>query len=295
MPINCLLWRDFSEHSAVAVLNDSKLINGVIITNSNWGSQYLWMFALQDRQFKTCMALYSLNSQALTYKDDPIYAPYPVMRYLSVDKIWIWNESYKELLARDGIEAETEVLPPILWFLPTKNKTGESGSIRICVFDVTPKSKEWILYNLGIPESYYSTENIKRFLTDIIYAIGKVQTVIDSDVKIILKGKRETHKSDDEEYHRYIRTLLSDNDNIVNTDSDANLFSLIESCDLSVVVPFSSAAYISSYLKKPAIFYDPTGSIVDNDAKEPLIEFINGRDCLADAMLSIIKQNILTH
>jgi polysaccharide biosynthesis PFTS motif protein len=62
-----------------------------------------------------------------------------------------------------------------------------------------------------------------------------------------------------------------------------------------VVVPFSSAAYISSYLKKPAIFYDPTGSIVDNDAKEPLIEFINGRDCLADAMLSIIKQNILTH
>jgi polysaccharide biosynthesis PFTS motif protein len=247
------------------------------------------MFGLPERRFKSYMGLYSLNSHPLVFKDDPIDVPYPASQYLFVDKIWIWHESYKQLLLKDGIMTETEVKDPILWYLPEHNERVENNDFRICIFDITPRSKKFLLDVTGNSDSYYSMENIKKFYDDILYAIKYAQDISEKAIKVLVKRKREGHFGDDEEYNRYLDKLNNEQENLIFIDYDFNLYSLIERCALSISIPFASPAYLANYMKKPALYYDPTDSILFNHPNEPMIQFVSDRDQLAESILSLIR------
>jgi len=266
-PIACLLWRDYAEYSLINHLNKKKLIENVIITNSNWLQQFLWMSNLPNRSFKVYMALYSLNSYPYRFKGKAKPAQHPGIRHLRVDCIYTWNNIDRDLLIRDGITSDIRVVRPILWYMPQltkKFKDKEMNKFNICIFDISPRKVD-LLLNRDVSDLYISAQNMKLFITDILTTVNEVQTTLGVDIDVVLKHKRLLlNKFHDTEYFEYIDRVVQDYGNMRVISPDTNLFQIISSSDLIVVFPYTSPAYIAESLGVEAIFYDPTDEL-DHD------------------------------
>ncbi len=281
-PIACLLWRDFGLHAAAESLNQRGLIEKNIFTNTNWLQQFLWMTDLLKRRFSTEMIMYSLNSSGLIFKEDPVPANHPSIRHLRADLIYIWNESYKEVLKNEGIFCDTAIVSPVLWYLPPANYSKQRAYVRrVCVFDISPSSKQ-ALRNRGLLGHYYNTKTMKSFLDDLIVVCGEVSLELGCRVEIVLKHKRIPTPTHDSEYFKYVDDLKNNHDLNLAAE-DANMYELILESDAVVVVPYSSPAYIANYLDIPAFFYDPTGDIHPAELNSG-IQFCSGKEQLRDVL-----------
>ena len=286
-PIACLLWRDFAEHAVATAMNNNKLIEANIITNTNWLQQFLWMSDLSNRHFETYMALYSLNSSTLKFKDAPVAAAHPGIRHLRADLIWIWDAFYEEVLKQEGIFCKTEVVAPILWYLPNETIPRRNSEIRrICVFDVSPMSRE-ALVSRGMLGSYYSTQTMKSYLDDILTAVCETKKKFECEIEVVLKHKRIRTLAHDDIYFNYVDELCASNGHLRLVDEDINLFTLIAQSDLVIVIPYSSPGYIANYLKIPTIFYDPTNEILKTNEIPSPIRFASGIEDLVNELKKI--------
>jgi len=264
-PIACLLWRDYSEHSIASTLNSKSHIEAIIVTNSNWAQQFLWMNNLPERSYKIYLGLYSVNSSPLTYKNDNLTASHPSLRHLKVDKIWTWNDSYQFVLQQEGIFCETETVGPVIWRPTTggKNFFKTINGLNISIFDVTPQNHVQ-LNKSGILKSYYSFENAKLFLDDILVSLFEMQSLFSCKVEVLLKHKRTRSGIYCQDYFKYIDSLANEaKNNLKIIKEDSNLFNLINQSSLVIVMPFSSPACIADYLNIPSLYYDPTGDLIE--------------------------------
>ena len=279
-PIMCLLWRDFAAHAAVTAMNNKKLIKASIITNSNWLEQSLWMSDLPNRNYKSHMALYSLNSSAMQFKESPQTSNHPGIRHLRVDLIWIWDEFYAKILRLEGVFCKTKVVGPILWYLPEQNTQNlKSELFRICVFDVSPMNKEFLL-SRGMLGNFYSTQTMTDYLSDVLAAVDGVRQQKDYLIEITLKHKRKPSPMHDASYFEFVKNRCEADNRIRLAREDANLYSLISESDLVIAVPYSSPGYVAKCLDIPSLFYDPTNEIlVSNEIVSPII-FASGRENL---------------
>jgi len=283
-PIHSVLWRDFAEHAAAAALNRAGSIEAVVITNTNWLQQLLWMNALEQRRFKCHMALYSLNSHAIVYRSDPVDHAYPGIRQLKVDEVWVWNEPYRARLAADGVTVQSVVVEPILWYLPeTPRIETPADGITLCVFDVQPKTTEASRAN-GSLVNYYNTDTAIRFIDDILRARDRVAWQTAVDIRIVLKHKRPATWQHDPRYFEHIETLRTTASGFEVAPSDSNVYALISDSDLVIAPPYSSPAYVAAHVGVPAIFYDATAEVLPTHAPHPLIRFMDGYSALELAM-----------
>lgn len=290
-PIACLLWRDFAVSAVATAMNQKQLIEANVITNTNWLQQFLWMSDLSNRHFKTYMALYSLNSSALIFKDDPVAAVHPGIRHLRADLIWIWDASYEQVLKRDGVLCKTQVVDPILWYLPKDIPARRNSEFRrLCVFDVSPMTREALL-SRGMLGNYYNTETMKSYLADILAAVDEVKRQLGREIEIVLKHKRTPTPSHDGSYFSYVNELCESNDHLRLVGEDANLFTLIAESDLVVVIPYSSPGYVANHLGVPALFYDPTDKILTTNEIISPIKFVAGRKDLIKEMAQMMARN----
>ena len=292
-PITCLLWRDFAVHAMVIALNNKKLIKANIITNSNWLEQFLWMTDLSNRHFKTYMVLYSQNTSSMIFKDDPVKAVYPGIKNLRVDLIFIWDAFYEEVLKQQGVFIKTRVVTPVLWYLPIiKTAQKNTKLLKICVFDVSPMSKDYLL-DQGMTGSYYNTENMLSYMNDILVVVDNLKKQLKCEIEVILKHKRAPKKAaQDVSYFSHVKELCESNTNLRLVGENTNLFTLIADCELVIVVPFSSPVYVANYLNIPALFYDPTNKIlVSNEIVSPII-FVSGRENLTIEIANILERKV---
>lgn len=287
-PIACILWRDFADHAVMVAMNDKKLIEANIITNSIWLEQYLWMTDLSNRNFQTYMALYSVNFTSLKFKNDPVIADHPGIKHLRVDLIWIWDTYFEKVLKQDGVFCKTQISPPILWYLPEEyGVRSKSKLLRICIFDVSPMTKERML-GLGMTGSYYSPQTVRSFLDDIMAAADKIKCRLNCEIEIVLKHKRKPSPMHDVSYFNYVNELSRSNQQLQIVAEDVNVFTLIAESDLAVVIPFSSPGYIAKYLNVPAIFYDSTSEILVENENNCPIPFAAGKEQLIYEMTKVV-------
>ena len=292
MPIASLLWRDFAFHAAAMALNRENLIHANIITTTNFGEQYLWMNDLPDRKFQTFMALYSTNITPIVYKEDRLEVFHPILRHLRVDVMWIWEASFKNVLNRIGIICKTQVAEPVLWYLPdVQYSKAKSDSFRICVFDVAPMNKE-ALSNRGLRGNYWSTDTMKSFLDDVLFVTKEVGRINGIKLDVILKHKRVPSPQHDHTYFEYVSKLCRENAGLQLAEEDANLFALINSCDLVVAIPYASPAYIANYLGIPSVFYDPTNEVLPTNEKLPLVNFSGSKENFIEILNSVILEKL---
>ena len=287
-PIVCLLWRDFADHAAVKAMNNKKLIKASIITNSNWRQQFLWMSDLPNRNYKTYLALYSLNFISHQFKEAPHSPNHPSIRHLRVDLIWIWEEGYEKILRLEGVFCKTQVVGPILWYLPEQNTHNlKSELLKICVFDISPMNKEFLL-SYGMLGSYYSTQTTTDYLSDVLAAVDEVRQQKDYEIEITLKHKRKPSTEHDASYFDFVKNICESDDRIRLAREDANLYSLISVSDLVIVIPYSSPGYVAKCLDIQSLFYDPTNEILMSNEKLSPIRFASGRENLTIEIANIL-------
>ena len=126
-PVLCVLGRDYADHGLAVVLNDRALIENIVITNSNYARQPLWMTDLPGRRYRLHVAWYSMSgSNPLVYKDDPVVGVFPLAPFLRADEFWFWTQGQAAFYARLGVAGMMHVVGPILWHLP------ESATARPC-------------------------------------------------------------------------------------------------------------------------------------------------------------------
>lgn len=281
-PVLCLLWRDFALHEVAHTLDRRGLIADNMITNTNWLQQFLWMTDLPTDGFSTSLILYSLNSSGLVFKDDPTPNRHPGIRHLRADLIYIWDKDYERILREEQVFCKTEAVGPILWYLPPQlPDVPKRERLRVCIFDVSPFSKDTMQKN-GLSGHFYSSGVMTQFLEHIIATINEVAAPFPM-LEIILKHKRIPSPSHDSTYFDHVKLLCDTNDNLHLAPEDSNLYSLILESDIVVVIPYSSPAYVARHLNIPAVFYDPTGDILPAEFNSG-IKFCSGRERLRDEL-----------
>jgi len=288
-PLIATLGHDFAYHAVASRMNCRGHIEAVVITNSNYPSQPLWMSNLPGSTYYSHMVWYSQNAMPLVYQEDGIEADMPSFRYIRVSNIWVWTRSFGAYLKKLGVLAKIHFVGPILWYLPNKEASFKSDSeIRISVFDVTPVTpaaeRKYILFY-----NYYRTENVTQFINGIVKVCGILQKKTSKKVRIILKHKREHHPIHDPQYISLIQRLR-DEGVLELADPAVDMFSMLQASDLAIVMPYSSPAYVARHVNTPAIYYDPVGELKPRYEEDPLIEFAQGENALMKSVQNMCSE-----
>lgn len=285
-PLVVLLARDAAFHTLIHALNRAELIESVIITNSHYHVQPLWMRALPGRKFTTHMVWYSQNSVPFTYRFDGVRSYLPNHRHIEVDNIWVWTTGFGNYLREQGAAGEIQVVGPILWHLSQPESDAKTHSGAIVVFDVTPFNQEFI-ERFGLPYNYYQARNVQTFIKDIIAARGHITAQTGKVVPICIKHKRSFSPQHDRGYLDFIKD--ADRNGVIEVaPTQTNLYSLISGAKVVVVMPYSSPAYVAAELGVPAIYFDPSGELVPTHEQRPGITFVAGREALQRTLTEVL-------
>jgi polysaccharide biosynthesis PFTS motif protein len=292
-PINLLLAHDYACLPLIRLLDSQQRIAAVVLTNSVYSIQPLWCRG--GRNFATHLVWYSQNTIPVVYADDGIASDLPHYRHLATDASWLWTEEYADYLRRLGVSSRYHVVGPILWHLPEANgscvarRTGRDPEpIRFAVFDVTPISDETAL-RIGIIRNYYSPERMMRFLGDVVDVAHDLEVAARRSVTILLKHKRGFGPTHARIYIDFVERLCSENPRLRIVHYQTSLYDILRDSDVSIVIPYSSPAYVSSHLGKPSIFFDPGAELRPTFLPAPGVSFASGRqELLAQVTSSVM-------
>ncbi|MDP3086737.1 MAG: polysaccharide biosynthesis PFTS motif protein [Methylotenera sp.] len=279
-PISILLARDIAYVPMVSWLDKKSLIESIVVTTSAFMSQPLWMKGLYGQRFKLHMVWYSQNFMPKVYVGEQIRSSLPSARHMRVDVHWVWTEGFKTYLGSLGQKSQVNVVGPILWYLPDKTIEASSECLKIAVFDITPLPDE--AQPFGAIKNYYSVATIQKFITDIVDACKHIEEISGKQILILLKHKRKPkvgHHSS--QYLKFIESIENNNPNFKLIDNQVNLFGLLEKCEISISVPYTSTAYIAAKLEKHAIYYDPFSELIPMYEINKFVHFASGQSELA--------------
>lgn len=286
-PMLVLLGRDLAYINAVMELDRSQQIEAILVTNSTYASQPLWMRSPDRRHFRVQMIWYSQNTQPFAYKHDKLVSDMPNYRHIVVDEHWVWTHGYQNYLRRLGIAVPIHVVGPVLWYLPnTPAPPVQSCALQIAIFDVTPVRAE-VANQIGIIGNYYSTKNILQFIQDIIAAIETGEKRFGVSIHLLLKHKRGFGKTHDQVYADFIEKACS-RKRLQVVPFQTNIFCLVADSLLTIVTPWSSPAYVASFMSSPSVFYDPTGEIEPTYEPAEGLSFCSGLENLTSLVSSHI-------
>lgn len=273
--VNVLISRDLAVVPIVRLMDSKKLIDAILVTTSAFASQSLWMKGLMNQQFKLHMIWYSQNFIPKTYIGEKTNSNLPAARHMRVDVHWVWTEGFKSYLRELKQTSQIKVVGPLLWYLPEKKLYFGDSCIKVAVFDITPVPDERTVF--GAAKNYYSVSTIEKFMLDIISICDDITTSTGKNVLVLLKHKRmPIIGRHDSTYLKFLERLISVKTNFKMIDHRTNLFDLLEECDLSISVPYTSTAYVAASIKKPGIYYDPFAELVPRYEVNEFISFASG-------------------
>lgn len=280
-PLMCLLARDMAMHAVATDLNRRGALQAVVLTNSLFQAQPLWMRALPGRRFLTHMAWYSQNTRPFVFRFGGVPVDLPHYRHVDVDVHWVWTQGYAAFLRSLGLRAKVRVVGPILWYLP-EGSPAKPEALKVAIFDVTPVREEFAR-KIGLPRNYYATTNMIEFLAQATDTVERVAGEVGRPIEVVLKHKRSYGEVHDPRYIRFVDELEATG-RIRLVPPDTNLYSLIGSSAVIVVIPYSSPAYVASALRTTAIYFDATEGIEDTHEPADFVEFAAGEAQLLDRL-----------
>jgi polysaccharide biosynthesis PFTS motif protein len=279
LPLVSVVGRDFAYHAMVTYLNRKSLIEAVVITNSNYSAQPLWMSDLPGRRFLTHLVWYSQNTVPLVYADEPIKVNIPNFRHMRIDVSWVWTDAYAAYLRTMSIPGDIHVVGPILWYLPPVSAVPKDASndIMFTLFDVTPV-RDAVAESIGLFGSYYSAQNMTQFVEETLSVCRELESRTGRRVRLSLKHKRSYNdRTHDPRYRELISRLTASEGGIELIPFETNMYALLANSDLAIVVPYSSPAYVASRSGAHAVYFDPTKTLLPTFQPAPLVTFASGR------------------
>ncbi len=277
-PVSVVVARDIAYIPTVEWLDKHNLIEAIVLTTSSFLSQPLWMKGLRDQRFKLHMVWYSQNFIPKVYVGERERSSLPSARHMRIDVHWVWTEGFKSYL-RDELNqfcSDIHVLGPILWYLPERVDDLGNAEIKIAIFDITPLPDGKT--GFGAMKNYYSTATIEKFITDIVSLCKEMERKHKLRFRILLKHKRRPVTGwHDRKYLDFLEQIELANPNFVIIDEQTNLFGLLEQCNLSVAIPYTSTCYVAADLKRHAIYYDPFSELEPHFESSPYVHFAAGK------------------
>ncbi|TGK14560.1 polysaccharide biosynthesis PFTS motif protein [Leptospira stimsonii] len=270
-----LIAKDFAYIAILASLDKRQKIQEIFLTCSSFGIQPLWMRSLKNAE--TNMIWYAQNWQPIVTLPETKKSNIPFLRWIRVDRHWVWTHSFAGYLKTLSPKAKIESVGPIVWYSPDALVKPPVDAIQITVFDISPYSDEIALEYCEFP-NYNCPDNLNLFIEDILSLKKNLEKKYSLPVRVRLKTKRGYRSSYDRQYFNTLEKL--DRKGGINLLYHmADVFNLISESHLIIVYPFSSPAYIAEHLKIPAIYYDPTSSILrwDFADSESWVHFAHSR------------------
>lgn len=288
LPVMATLARDYAYLPLVRQLDGKGRIASIVITNSTFSSQPLWLRPSVYRNFRVHLVWYSQNTVPTVLAADGLKSDLPHYRHLAVDESWVWTEGYAAYLRRLGVTCRYHVVGPILWRLPDLLPPARSNEdIRIAVFDVTPVRDE-VALRIGLICNYYRTDNMIRFLEQIHEVSHDIQQMAGKPVRILLKHKRSYNSKHDQKYIDLVARLSAKGQLFELVDHQTPIYRLVADSDVSIVVPYSSPAYVASHMGKPAIFFDPSNQLLDTHEHARNVTFAAAKQQLFDQITHLV-------
>jgi hypothetical protein len=284
-PVLSLLRRDFAYVRAVQAMDEAGAIETIIHTCSNFTIQSLWMRG--DTSFSTHMIWYAQNWKPLVYANDDFQSNIPNLRWIDVGTHWVWTSDFGDYLRSLGTAGTMQAVGPIMWYQP-EYQTPPGDHIELMLFDLMPFSDEHAEIH-GEMENYWRPQHLHEFVTAVLAVRDPLSLRFGCPVIVRLKQKRGYNVAYDRGYFDFIDTLVRDGQLQIAPPSE-NIFALVSASHAVIVYPYSSPAYVASYLEVPAVYFDPTATLKASFEESPWIGFANSRQALLDGLTTAISR-----
>ncbi|MFC4313390.1 polysaccharide biosynthesis PFTS motif protein [Steroidobacter flavus] len=258
-----------ASYAAAVRANDGVALASVyLFHNSGWIFRPLWTYEAEKCGARVDFYFYSTNCE-------PFKRPtgYPDIGYgweaMNWPRYLVWGPGQAEFVRRAvGPEANVTIVGPI-WFNTSAIELPPLPSNSVAVFDVQPVRDSY--YRTLVPqESFHVPAVANRFLQD-IHA-----TVVACGGVMVFKRKRNIGSRAHPGYRHYVRSMDALT-NLVIIDPETAAPRLIESCAVTISMPFTSTALIARDAGKPSCYYDSSGIVQADDRAAHGIPIIHGR------------------
>lgn len=268
-----LLSRDLGLLPLIRLFERKLMIKDLILTNSSFYDQEIWLSSDSEKLFKTHMLWYSNNSIPLRYANVEGTYEHPATSFISIDNQWTWSKTHLEWLMKNTSAKIFHSVDPILFHL-NSYRSKINLAFDIIIYDVTPVNMDWISENIHPDlDYYYKAENGIKFITDILNAVLIVEKQMSIKLRVGIKHKRKSTSLHDRVYLDFIDDIIfSGKASLVHERS--SIYKLISECQISAVIPFSSPALVASHLNKPVFYLDPSERLCRNSSPDNRIPIL---------------------
>jgi hypothetical protein len=264
--------------------------SAIVITNSMYSSQPLWMAYASACDCEVVMLFYATNVLPLYLRGDPDPEPGdPGYRLLECNRFEVWTPGQGQWLASLGVSPEkVHVAGVIVWGRydalerdRRSNTASRNQRVRVGVFDVVPVNRQWF-NRYGFGDNYYSVARMSQVLVDVIEVAGEV---FGEPPEICLKPKRGRLPVHDQRYVDLVDDLERQG-RLVAGALPENPIEAVAACDMVLSAPFSSPSVIAAQMGTPSCFYDPGELLrLPPIVVSPDVPLISGREHLRQWLL----------
>lgn len=261
------------------LLSPNVLAKEYFFHQSTWIYRPLWTYEVEKMGSKVTLYFYSTNCEGFQREDGrtPLITGYSTMNWPCY-MVWdLWQAKF--IYRCVGPKVKLKIVGPI-WFDSSDAKMPAHEYPAVAVFDVTPHRISSYC-KLGLAFDYYTPDVANRFLSDISEIVFKLNGTM------LWKGKRNigllAHPS-----YRYLVDKLMGHSHNIKIDPNVDSINTIISSSVVISMPFTATALIARELKKPSVYYDPSGKLSKKDPATHGIELLIGYDELEDWLTKYI-------
>jgi hypothetical protein len=251
----------------------------VIFNNSSYIHKPLWTYSIEDQGGEVVMVFLSTNIEYFNTINNYQNRGYFGYKTMTWRKYKVWDQVQKDFLVNicnvnpDNIDIEGPINNFGIEFTPSFTNAHK----QIAVFDVPPL-RALFFARFGNELDYYNDQNLSNFLVDI------AEVCTDHGVKLYLKGKRKVDLYYFSKRYAGVISSLEKSGALVKVDPDVSTFSMADSFEFAISIPYTSTSLIFKDKQKTAVFYDPTASLGTGVVDYRGVRVLCGKDVLKEWM-----------
>lgn len=253
----------------------------LVFNNSDLVYQPLFALEAQAKGAEVLFNFYSVNTELIPAKGQSAQDA-PGWAIMSWPKYVVWTSAHQKYLDSYNPTSAAYVLSGPTPFVDVEGDLPAITGPKIAVFDMTG-FRQSVYVTLGQPAEFYTEAHILKFWTQL------AQSAQELGVTLLVKKKRRLgHKYVRSGFGISLRELLSKD--VVEIDEGVSPARLIDHCDASVSIPFTSTGVIGLDKGKPSVYFDPSGWLNGPLKMDHGVPIITDKERLKEWMKGLVKR-----
>jgi polysaccharide biosynthesis PFTS motif protein len=192
------------------------------------------------------------------------------LKYKKTDGLWLlasWSTYFvfdelqkQELRDQISTQAKIQITKVLPWWSDTNFEIPELDKPAISLFDS------------ALPKQFYIRSPINQFGWDspeiaLTYLRVVLELAEENNFKVFYKNKRakSIEMRNDEHFYGVKSLLVRYKNSVIEIDERVAPIRVIEKSFLTISKPFSTTGVLAESLRKPSVYFDPTGKVSSSD------------------------------